>query len=68
MTTNNLAEKSYRPFSEAFFGALVAAITEVSGSRWLVAAVPDAQSTTDESVPVRMNLTIEGPLASGTRV
>jgi flagellar motor switch protein FliN len=62
MTTNNLAEKSYRPFSEAFFGALVAAITEVSGSRWLVAAVPDAQSTTDESEPVRMNLTIEGDL------
>ena len=60
MTTNNLAEKTYRPFSEAFFGALVAAITEGSGSPWLVAAVPDAQSTPDESEPVRINLTLEG--------
>ena len=60
MTTNNLAEKTYRPFSEAFFGALVAAITEGSGSPWLVAAVPDAQSTPDESEPVRFNLTLEG--------
>jgi flagellar motor switch protein FliN len=62
MTTNNLAEKACRPFSEAFFGALVAALAEVSGSRWLVAAVPDAQSNTDESEPVRVNVTIEGDL------
>jgi flagellar motor switch protein FliN/FliY len=62
MTTNNLAENSCRPFSEAFFGALVAAITEASGSRWLVSAVPDAQSTTDESEPVRVNVTLEGDL------
>jgi flagellar motor switch protein FliN/FliY len=62
MTTNNLAESSYRPFSEAFFSALVAAITEASGSPWLVAAVPDAPSTADEAEPVRMNLTIEGDL------
>ena len=45
MTTDNLAEKTYRPFSQAFFSALVAAISEASGSPWLVAAVPDAQST-----------------------
>ena len=63
MTTNNLAEKTYRPFSQAFFSALVAAITEASGSPWLVAAVPDAQSTADESEPVRMNLTLDGRLA-----
>ena len=62
MTTNNLTEKTYRSFSEAFFAAFVAAITEVSGSRWLVAAVPDAQSTADESEPVRVNLTLEGDL------
>ena len=62
MTTNNLAEKTCRPFSEAFFGALVAAITEATGSGWLVAAVPDAQSAKDESEPVRMNVTLEGDL------
>jgi hypothetical protein len=62
MTTNNLAGKTYRPFSDAFFTALVAAISEASGSPWLVAAVPDAQSTADESEPVRMNLTLEGDL------
>jgi flagellar motor switch protein FliN len=62
MATNTLAEKTYRPFSEAFFGALVAAITEGTGSRWLVAAVPDAQAAPDESEPVRLNLTLEGDL------
>ncbi len=62
MTTNDLAEKTYRPFSQAFFSALVAAISEASGSSWLVAAVPDAQSTPDESQPVRMNVVLEGDL------
>ncbi len=40
----------------------MAAISEASGSPWLVAAVPDAQSTADESEPVRINLTLEGDL------
>jgi flagellar motor switch protein FliN/FliY len=62
MTTNDLAEKTYRPFSQAFFSALVAAISEASGSSWLVAAVPDAQSTPDESQPFRMNVMLEGDL------
>jgi flagellar motor switch protein FliN len=62
MATNNLAEGTYRPFSQAFFSALVAAISEASGSPWLVAAVPDAQSTADESEPVRVNLTLTGDL------
>lgn len=62
MATNNLAEDTYRPFSQAFFSALVAAISEASGSPWLVAAVPDAQSTADESEPVRVNLTLTGDL------
>jgi flagellar motor switch protein FliN len=61
MTTDQLAE-SYRLFSSAFFNALVAAITEASGSPWLVAAVPDAESTVDESEPIRINLTLEGGL------
>jgi flagellar motor switch protein FliN/FliY len=62
MTTDNLAEKTYRPFSSAFFSALVAAITEATGAPWLVAAVPDAQSTPDESEPVRVKLALEGDL------
>jgi flagellar motor switch protein FliN len=62
MTTNNLAGKTYRPFSDAFFSALVAAISDASGSPWLVAVVPDEQSTADESEPVRINLTLEGEL------
>lgn len=62
MTTNNLAGKTYRPFSDAFFSALVAAIGDASGSPWLVSAVPDEQSTADESEPVRVNLTLEGDL------
>ena len=40
----------------------MAAISEASGSSWLVAAVPDAQSVADESEPVRMNLTLDGDL------
>jgi flagellar motor switch protein FliN/FliY len=62
MTTNNSAGKTYRPFSDAFFSALVAAISDASGSPWLVAVVPDEQSTADESEPVRINLTLEGDL------
>ena len=62
MTTDDLAEQACRPFTQAFFGALVAAISEASGSSWLVAAVPDAQSTADESQPVRMNVMLEGDL------
>jgi flagellar motor switch protein FliN len=62
MTTDNLAGKTYRPFSDAFFSALVAAISDASGSPWLVSAVPDEQSTADESEPVRINLTLEGDL------
>jgi flagellar motor switch protein FliN/FliY len=62
MTAKDLAEATYRPFSQAFFSALVAAISEASGSSWLVAAVPDAQSTAEESQPVRMNLMLEGDL------
>jgi flagellar motor switch protein FliN len=62
MTTDTLAEHIYRPFSDAFFGALVAAISEASGSPWLVAAVPDAEKTADESEPVRVNVTVEGNL------
>jgi flagellar motor switch protein FliN len=60
--TDDLAEKTYRPFSQAFFDALLAAITQTSGSPWLAAAVPDAQPAADESEPVRMNLCLAGSL------
>jgi flagellar motor switch protein FliN/FliY len=62
MTTKNFAEGSYRPFAQAFFSALAVAITEASGSPWLVGAVPDAQSIADESEPLRINLTLDGDL------
>ncbi len=63
MTTDKIGEQTYRPFSDAFFGALVAAISEASGSPWLVAAVPDAEKSADESEPVRVNVTVEGSLS-----
>jgi flagellar motor switch protein FliN/FliY len=62
MTTDELAENVYRSFSDAFFGALVAAISDASGSSWLLSAVPDAEKTSDESESVRVNVTVEGSL------
>ena len=63
MTTDDLAAKTYQPFSQAFFEALLKAISEASGSPWLAAAVPDAQPSADESELVRMNLVLAGRLA-----
>jgi flagellar motor switch protein FliN len=57
---DKLAENTYRPFSDAFFGALVAAISENSGSPWLIAAMPDAEKAADESEPVRASVIVEG--------
>ena len=62
MTTKDVAEKICRPFSQALFSALVSAISAASGSSWLVTAVPDAQSTEDESQPVRISLVLDGDL------
>jgi flagellar motor switch protein FliN len=62
MTTSQSAGNARQSFSGAFFNALVAAITEASGAPWLVAAVPDAVSTADESEPVRVNLVLDGVL------
>ncbi len=63
MTTDEFAEKTYRSFSDAFFAALVTAISEASGSSWLLSAVPDAEKTSDESEPVRVNVAVEGTLS-----
>jgi flagellar motor switch protein FliN/FliY len=60
--TNQLADRNHRPFSDAFFAALVRAITEATGSPWLVAAMPDAESTADDAEPVRINLRLDGSL------
>ena len=62
MTTDDLAAKTYRPFSQAFFDALLKAISEASGSPWLAAALPDALPSADESELVRMNLALAGDL------
>jgi flagellar motor switch protein FliN/FliY len=62
MTTDDLAGNVFRPFYQAFFDALLAAISEASGSPWLAAAVPDAEPAADESEPVRLNLRLEGNL------
>jgi flagellar motor switch protein FliN len=63
MTSSPLAGNIHRSFSSAFFDALVAAITEASGSPWLVAAVPDAASAADGEEPLRINLALDGSLA-----
>jgi flagellar motor switch protein FliN/FliY len=63
MTSSPLAGNIHRSFSSAFFEALVAAITEASGSPWLVAAVPDPEATADGQEPLRINLTLDGSLA-----
>jgi len=62
MTTNQSAERNRRLFSSAFFNYLVSAISESSGSPWLVAAVSAPAAAAEESEPVRLNLTLEGSL------
>ena len=62
MTTDAFAEKIYRSFSDAFLAAFVAAISDASGSPWLLSAVADAEKAPDESEPVRVNITVEGSL------
>jgi len=62
MTTDDLAARTYQPFSQAFFDALLKGISEASGSPWLAAAVPDAQPSADEAELVRINLVLAGDL------
>jgi flagellar motor switch protein FliN/FliY len=63
MTTNQMAEANHQSFSSAYFNALAAAMSEASGSPWLVAAVPDAESVPDGSEPVRFTLALGGSLS-----
>lgn len=60
---NETEDKARQSFSSAFLNALVEAMTEATGSPWLVAALLDAPAAADESEPVRMNLTLGGSLS-----
>jgi len=53
---------NYRSFSMGFFSALAGAMTEASGSPWLVAAVPDAVLNPEDTLPVWSKLTLGGSL------
>lgn len=61
MTTDHSAGSAYRPFAEAFFHALVEAITQTTGSPWLAAAVPGPQPPS-EAEPLRLSLAFKGEL------
>ena len=54
------AEGTLRSFSSSFFDALVTALTKATGSPWLIADMPDAESPSDGSTPVRVRLTLQG--------
>lgn len=58
--TKQAAEAKYRAFSMGLFNAMAGAMTEASGSPWLVAAVPDAEPPLEESFPVRSKLSVAG--------
>jgi flagellar motor switch protein FliN/FliY len=60
--TNKIADNTHQTFSSGFFNALVKATTMASGSSWLVAALPDAESASDQSEPVRIKAQIDGSL------
>jgi len=62
MGTNQENIKIHRLFSSAFFAAFSEALSEVTGSPWLIAAVPDARVAQDGSEPVRVKLTLAGSL------
>jgi flagellar motor switch protein FliN/FliY len=64
MTTDHSAGSAYRSFAEAFFHALVEAITQATGSPWLAAAVPDAQPDS-EAEPLRMAVALTGETQGG---
>lgn len=60
---NQIVDTALQSFSSALLNAVVGAMTEASGSQWLVAALPDAQAAPDESEPVLMNLMLGGSLS-----
>jgi flagellar motor switch protein FliN/FliY len=62
MTNNQTADNNSQSFSDAFFGALVAAMSENSETAWAIAAMPDKDSAPDELDPVRMKIALGGTL------
>src|SRR5271166_6156073 len=62
MTTNPTAAKTYRQFSSDFFKSLVGALTEASGSSWVITSGPDVVTATDRPDPVCTRLKLEGSL------
>jgi flagellar motor switch protein FliN/FliY len=62
MTTDQTADRNHPSFSSAFFNALLAAMTQASGSPWLLDSAADSGSTPEESEPVRINLRFDGSL------
>lgn len=62
MTSSQAPNKYHQVFSSAFFGALVAALSEASGSPWQIAASLASVPSPDESEPVRVSLMLSGSL------
>jgi flagellar motor switch protein FliN len=62
MTSSETANRVCQSFSSAFFNALAATMTKDIGSPWLISAVPDTESTPDQSERVRIGLTLDGSL------
>jgi flagellar motor switch protein FliN/FliY len=59
---NQTAELSHQPFSSAFFEALGKAMTLAGKSPWLVSALPDAESESDQAQPIWIRLALSGGL------
>lgn len=62
MEANHAADGTRHSFSNAFFGALVAAMTKATESPWLAAALPDASPAPEDLEPVRMKLSFDGSI------
>jgi flagellar motor switch protein FliN/FliY len=62
MTIGQASDNNLKLFSDAFFGALVAAMTDASGSAWQIAVTPATDTTQDDSEPVRILLMLSGSL------
>jgi flagellar motor switch protein FliN/FliY len=61
--TNQATDKNQLNFSNAFFLALVSAMTEACELQWQIADAPDDGSASEGSEPVRMRLTLDGSLS-----
>jgi len=62
MAANRTADNKRETFSNAFFGALVEAMTEASGSPWSLAAAAEGDPVADGSEAVSTKCTVEGSL------